>query len=583
MAVDNPPSQTQKFFNFDLVPAVLVPSAFSFYLAVNAGALPSNDYWGIMEKVFSVDGFSPHVEDWLISQNGHIVFIPRIIYAANIILTSGSNIGLTLTTWLFALLQTILLILLLPNSIQNQARKFVMIFGISAFSFTPSAADSWTMGYSGVHWIGADLLAIASITCLVHYLNRGQIWWLAGSLLTAIAAIFTYGTSLVLWLALSGGTLLIGRRLKPGLLLTGLTIIIITRYVETYGAQSKQAISLVDKVYTLTFYTATYLGAIFSTHKIWAAWLGAAGLLLATLVMGQSIVFVARKTRMELFPWLLIIVYTTGNAFITALNRSHLGTNQAMMSRYASLPALFWLSIIIIGLYYLWHYVPRYAPIVFYPAFTVAAGLILAMYPVGITHAKELLRRTTLQPVTILSVNLGIPDELVFPYSITSVPSQFLNLIPALKKYQHVPFNTPPDQTCGEIGQIIPQDLLGPVSLEKINGYFDFMDDFTRNGARVIGWVNQDARSIRCIVLLNNKNTIRGLAAPGFYRPDVKSDLTHQNVGWVGYARTTSADETLTAYVLLNNTSLWLALNNSHSPQSPGPIDRSIYTNLYPN
>ena len=579
MAVDNTPSQTRKFSNFDLGLAVLVPSAFSFYLAVNAGALPGNDYWGIIEKVFSVDGFSQHLENWLVSQNGHIVFIPRIIYAANIILTSGSNIGLTLTTWLFALLQTILLILLLPDSIQNRAVKFAMIFGISAFSFTPSAAHSWILGYSGVHWIAANLLAIASITCLVHYLNRGQLWWLGGSLLAAFAAIFTYGTSLGLWLALSSGTVLIGRRLKPGFLLTGLTIIIITRYISTYGIQSKQAIPLIDRVYPLTHYTVTYLGAIFATDDTAAAWLGVVGLLLAIGIMGYSIL---RPPRMELFPWLLIIIYIAGNAFVTGLNRSHLGTDQAMMSRYASLPALFWLSIIITGLYYWSRFVPYRAPVAYYPVFMVMAGLIIAMYPVGITHAKMLLRRISLQPVTMLSVTMEIPDELVFPFSITPVPSQFLNLIPALKKFKQIPFKTAPDQTCGDIGQIIPQDLLNPVSPEKLSGYFDFMDSFTQNGARVIGWANQDARSIRCIVLLNNENTIRGLAMPGFYRPDVKSDLTHQNVGWVGYARTTSADEILMAYVLLGNNPYWLALNNTHSPQSPGPIDRSIYTNLYP-
>ena len=96
MALDRTPSTTKKPVIFAFILAALIPSVFAFYLAINAGEIASNDYWSIIEKVFSVDGFSTNLDDWLITQNGHIVFIPRIIYAANIILTSGSNIGLTL-------------------------------------------------------------------------------------------------------------------------------------------------------------------------------------------------------------------------------------------------------------------------------------------------------------------------------------------------------------------------------------------------------------------------------------------------------------------------------------------------------
>jgi hypothetical protein len=254
-----------------------------------------------------------------------------------------------------------------------------------------------------------------------------------------------------------------------------------------------------------------------------------------------------------------------------------------MMSRYASLPALFWLSIIIMGMYYLYQIMPNWSPKVFYLIFGVVGVFILAMYSLGITTAKEYLRRTSIQPVTMLSVNLGIPDEFTFPYSITTAPAQFLHLIPALKKYKHIPFNTPPDNSCGQIGQVIPEDLLEPVSSEALRGSFDFMDRFTADGARIVGWGYNDTNNIECVILLNNQKTIRGLTILNYARPDVVQtlNLPVQNVGWVGYARTTSPDEMLTAYAKLSNSISWIALDNSHSLESPGQIDRSIYTKLY--
>jgi hypothetical protein len=575
----------KKIVYFAFVLAALLPSVFAFYLTISAGEIAINDYWGIMEKVFSLDGFSTDLSDWLINQNGHIVFIPRIIYAVNFILTSGSNIGLTLTTWFFALLQMLLLISLLPNSIQNHHIKFIMVLSIGAFCFTPSDADNWTQGYSGVHWIGANLLAVASITCLIRYFGDRRIWGLFGSLLLAIAAIFTYGTSFALWLALSSGILFIGRRPKLGLLFAGFTIIVINRYISNYGTQSKQITSLFENITVLTHYVLTYLGAIFTTNKLMASLLGVVGLLLALWLMTYVMFNQADQVRLELFPWSLILIYAIGNAIITALNRSNFGIEQAMMSRYASLPALFWLSIIIIGMYYLYHIIPKWFSGLFYLAFAVVGMLILGTYSVGITTAKEFFHKKSIQPVTMLSVNLGIPDEFIFPYSITTAPAQFLNLIPALKKYKHIPFNRSLDGTCGEIGQIIPKNSLEPAYSEKLRGSFDFMDGFTADGARVVGWVSNETANIECVTLLNDQNIIRGLTILNFARPDMVQtfNLPYQNVGWVGYAQITSTDEILTAYAKLKGDTSWIALNNTHSLESPGHVDRSIYSLLFLN
>jgi hypothetical protein len=211
--------------------AIFVPAVYALYLVLNAGQIPGLDYWGILEKVFSIQGFSDRWADWLINQNGHIILIPRVIYALNIFITHGSNLGLSLITWLFALLQTILLVRLLPAGPHPRWLTICLIFCISIFTFTPSAAHIWVHGFSGVAWVGANLLAVASIACLTFYLHDDRIGWIFGSMFFALVAVFTYGTSLVLWMALSIGALLVRPRLWPVLLYLGLTIL----YLLTTG------------------------------------------------------------------------------------------------------------------------------------------------------------------------------------------------------------------------------------------------------------------------------------------------------------------------------------------------------------
>lgn len=559
--------------------AVLLPATFALYLAINSGEISTHDYWGIMMQYLTVDGFSHRPADWLQSQNGHILLIPKVIYAVNIVFTQGSNISLSLIAWLFALLQTALLIQLLPYSIQDWRVIVVLAFSISAFSFTPSAVHSWTLGFSGVHWIGANLFAIASIASLTYYFRTEQLAWIFGSLLSATAATFTYGTSLALWPALCIGTLLILPRLRLSLIYIGLTIVVYAQYLSRFGAQSDQSIPSYGSISALILYATTYLGAIFTENNALASLIGAIGALLSMLIAGHLFFRSTSKARLYLLPWFLIQVYTVENAVITALSRSHLGVEQAMVSRYASLPGLFWVSLIVTVMYYLCQPGSNWSWYKFAPAFAVIGILIMAMYPLGFGRAKEFLHRVSLQPLAILSINLGIPDDVAITHSITISPGQFLTMIPILQAHKHIPFNKQ-NYSCPQFGQIIPQDFLTQTSQGNVGGLFDFMDRFTEDGARVVGWAYSENRDIKCIVLLNEENFIRGIAFSGFYRPDVAETLTitDQMTGWMGYVRVSSNNENLTAYALLSGDNHWFALESSHSLEEPGQVDYLMYT-----
>jgi hypothetical protein len=560
---------------------------FALYLALNAGKISSHDYWGIIGTVFSEDGFSSRPADWFVRQNGHILFIPSIIYALNIILTQGSNIGLTLTAWLLALLQTLILIKFIPATIQNRHTKIVLVFSISAFCFTPAAVHSWMLGFSGVHWIAANLLAVAAIACLTFYYRNQRFIWIPASVLLAALATVTYGTAVALWLVLCFGTVVLLPKWRLGLVYILSTAIVYWGYYNYIGSgvlnqnpESGQLISFFERISSLFLYTVTYLGAIFSTNLTVAFIVGFTGLLATVIIFGYLLFGNTKEIRLELYPWLLIQVYIVGNALITAIGRSHLGIEQTMTSRYATLPGLFWASLIVVVMYFLCQSAPKWSWFRHGPIYLGTLLLILAMYPLGITRSKEFLHRISLQPLAMLSTNIGVPDDVAIYHAITISPGQFVTIVPTLKKYGHIPFDQK-DTSCGQLGETIPPSLIQETASKQVNGYFDFIDRFSEDGFRTAGWAHSN-QQIQCIIFLNKENIIRGFALPGTYRPDVADNFNiSQYTGWLGYARISSPDEQLNAYVLLTGKDKWIPLDNTLSPSNPGTIDPDVYTAYY--
>ena len=81
---------------------ILIPASYILYLISQAGELSNFDYWWMTWNFYSVDGFSTNPFNWIFRANEHFVLIPAIIYALNIVVTQGSNIGLCLVagSWL---------------------------------------------------------------------------------------------------------------------------------------------------------------------------------------------------------------------------------------------------------------------------------------------------------------------------------------------------------------------------------------------------------------------------------------------------------------------------------------------------
>ena len=556
---------------------ILIPASYVLYLISQAGDLSNFDYWWMTWNFYSVDGFSTNPFSWIFKANEHFVLIPAIIYALNIVFTQGSNIGLCLVAWFLAWIQCHVLIALLPLKLRNYPLQFIsVILCISIFNFTPAAAHNWMRGFSGVHWIIANLFVICAIFCLQSYVTSlsnkeesKQNIWVIGSIIFGILGCISYSTPLALWPILCAAAVVLRFPRRITYLYFAASIAVIGIYVLTYKTPSHHpSLTKINPLKTLE-YIPTYLGGIFSENVIVASIIGIIGLIAVTGFVSYWL-FVKKVDRPEWLPWLSIQLYTLQTALMAAVSRSGFGLEQATASRYATLPALFWMSTIILTV--LWvrelQPTPRIQGRWLTPLFAVTTVAIILMYGVGGETAIAIARRATYQPLVTLSLQLEITDISLIKDRVGNRPAAFIGLIDALKTNNLVPFNRDikKHNFCAALDTKIDPNLLSAPK-EGVPGYFDTVTKLAPAASRVIGWVGDPENNVKCIAILNQENLVRGFAMSGFPRPDLVNLFgpAYASAAWRGYIQTSPTDKLLTAYASFKNREGWVALRNSQT------------------
>ncbi len=570
---------------------ILIPASYILYLISQAGDLSNFDYWWMTWNFYSVDGFSTNPFNWIFRANEHFVLIPAIIYGLNIVVTQGSNIGLCLVAWFLAWIQCHVLIALLPLKLRRFPLQFIsLLLCISIFNFTPAAAHNWMRGFSGVHWIIANLFVICSIFCLQSYatvlLNKREAepldihsqaepgnvaWkqnkWVIGSIVFGVLGCISYSTPLALWPILCAAAVVLRFPRRITYLYFIASIAVIGIYFLTYKTPSHHpSLTKINPLKTLE-YIPTYLGGIFSENIIVASIIGIIGLIAATGFVGYWL-FVKKVDRPDWLPWLSIQLYTLQTALMAAVSRSGFGVEQATASRYATLPALFWMSTIVLTV--LWvrelQPTPRIQGRWLTPLFAVATVAIILMYGVGGETAMAIARRATYQPLVALSLQLGITDVTLIKDRVGNRPAAFIGLIDALKTNNLVPFNRniKKHNFCAALATKIAPNLLSAPK-DGVPGYFDTVTKLAPKAARVTGWVGDPENNVKCIAILNQENVVRGFAMSGFPRPDLVNLFgpSYEFAAWRGYIQTSPTDKLLTAYASFKNRNGWVALRTS--------------------
>jgi len=588
---------------------ILIPASYILYLISQAGDLSNFDYWWMTWNFYSVDGFSTNPFNWIFRANEHFVLIPAIIYALNIVVTQGSNIGLCLVAWFLAWIQCHVLIALLPLNLRRFPLQFIsLLLCISIFNFTPAAAHNWMRGFSGVHWIIANLFVICSIFCLQSYatvlLNKREALppdihsqaepgnefvgavppcppphlqnkWVIGSIVFGVLGCISYSTPLALWPILCAAAVVLRFPRRITYLYFIASIAVIGIYFLTYKTPSHHpSLTKINPLKTLE-YIPTYLGGIFSENIIVASIIGIIGLIAATGFVGYWL-FVKKVVkrsypvgnRPDWLPWLSIQLYTLQTALMAAVSRSGFGVEQATASRYATLPALFWMSTIVLTVLWVreWQPTPRIQGRWLTPLFAVATVAIILMYGVGGETAMAIARRATYQPLVALSLQLGITDVTLIKDRVGNKPAAFIGLIDALKTNNLVPFNRDikKHNLCAALATKIAPNLLSAPK-DGVPGYFDTVTKLAPKAARVTGWVGDPENNVKCIAILNQENVVRGFAMSGFPRPDLVNLFgpSYEFAAWRGYIQTSPTDKLLTAYASFKNRKGWVALRNS--------------------
>ena len=508
------------------------PAAWVLAQAVSAGRTCANDYWIILSTILEGGHFSTSLARWLEPHNQvHFMPLSKLVYAANVWLTDGSNHGLAVTTWALFLGRWMLLLVLARRADPAGPSPLETLF-ISVFCFSPGAGELWFHGYAGVHSMGADVLALFSIAALCRAANPG---WkdLALALVAGVSAWGFFSSALALWPALMLVAFLRPMTAAQRAVIAAAGLGALLGYALLVDPASRVG-SGMDAERSALF-LLSLLGGIFTFKVEIAALLGLLGLVAGAGLFARRVLGGERLAALA--PWWAMATYALVTAAMMALGRSQLGIEEAVTSRYAHVASLYWLAVIMIGLRRTSSTRrPRAAIRMSLPL--LAAGLVIAMVRVGGIRSRGFLEQARLQPAAELSLHMGIDDPLALRSTISLFVDGKNTLWEEVERLGHVPFDRSPAllESLGRRAE--PDDSAPP-----IGGEIKLLSR-TRGFVRAGGWIDARPSELEELVLADEQGVIRGLALPVPERL-VWPRGADSRMQWMGYAHDAPSLRTL--------------------------------------
>jgi hypothetical protein len=560
--------------------ALLLPGAYVLRLALLAGPLPDLDYWTILASVIDHRGFTPELSAWIRPENEHLLILTRLIYALNVLLSGGHNVGLALWAWGAAFAQGLLLLWLVRRTLfGTPALHLVLALAVGLLVFSPRGWHNWLMGMSGVAWITANLFTVAALTALYRSNSNRSITWLAVSLGCGILATATYSTGLGLWPALVILAFLLGLPPKQLAAVVLSAIAAMAVYAVSYDRPSAHP-ELQQSIALAGDYLLIFLGGAWAMDAQAGRLIGVGGLVLSLVLW---ILFLRRDSDLlgRAAPWIAVQAYTLANGNMAALARSGFGPEQALSSRYASLPALFWIGLFALGslaLPALWR-----KPLITACLACTLILLAVRIFEVSREPTAAYLARAELKPLAAASLYSGARDLALLEKTVAPANAiSFLvrsNAVHGLRRIGHVPFGRL-FQDCPRPGETIAARSL-PDNWDKgPRGELYMAELKGQNTLRLHGWASSDSSNPACVAFANEGGVIRGVAATGYPRTDVAaamSRVTRSDSGWKGYAVVSPEDTRIEAFLLPNAPGPWFKLKGSAVLTRPGDVETMVH------
>jgi hypothetical protein len=484
------------------------------------------DYWTTLLRITNPDG-SAHWRGFLTYQNEHPFTVPSVVYYLDAKLFHGTNHVLGYYSILVAAITVVLLRFLLPKQWSPLARAALTVL-VSAAVFCPSGLWNFSRGMSGTAWLSANVFAVAA----VYFAWRRQT--LVAVPLAALS-VLSYGTGFAAPVAIIGVSLLRKdarwRWLLPtAMLVCAGVIYMATRNPSTTGTGVSHDPALLASTFL------SNLGMLWDpTAGTLAVTLGAAGLLVLALAFTQTW---KRAEFEDLTPWWGVAVYSILAAALISLARSEVFGGSGVQSRYASLSALFWVSVGIVGLRVL---LARRGLALQIGAVVAAVVVFYAESPSLVTEATADNKAQDLL-ATAVRVNAAGPYSTRF-YQ----PAQQIPRLMALHDY---PFSSGYSLGCGGL---VPGDSIDPTKVRTLTlgrgGNYGALDSdaLNVNARQFRGWLQRGRQPIQCVLVIDPAGKIVGGGVSGFPRNDVAQTVPglKADVGFEAVAPSSAANARL--------------------------------------
>ena len=506
----------------------LLPLVWVLRRVMAAPLLSYQDYWDAFYRVTNPDG-SPRLRGFFTYQNEHPFAVPSAVFYTAARIGDGDNSTLGYIVILVAALSVVLLRSLLPRAWSPMARAWMTV-AMSVIVFCPAGLWNFVRGMSGTAWLTANLFAIVAIALAVR--RRTVL-----AIVAALLAVASYGTGFGALVAIAVVALVRRQGRWRVLVPLGLLAVCGAVWVATStgpGSTSGGGVSRNPALLMSTF--LSNLGLLWAPVTAEAGTLlGAAGLALLVVTVGvawrrsASAEDPDNTVFAELAPWWALAAYAVVAAALISLARAEAFIGIGVQSRYASLPALFWIALLVVT-----------ARVLLTSNALAAATAIGAVAVVFVAQSTPLAAQAVgeepAQRLLATAVRLDAADSFGARFQ---RPNE---IIPRLKALHDYPFDDRYSLGCGDLRPGDRVDTSDAATVSTRTGRID-SDQLTVDSRYLRGWL-VDAQPVDCVLLVDRAGTIVGGGAYGFVRPDVAATLhrAQQAVGWEAIAPSTAKD-----------------------------------------
>jgi hypothetical protein len=517
-----------------------IAAALTFRRAITPwSSLPDSDYWGNISGIVTETGVRLDLDTLLRHNNEHIVVIPKLVYAANYLVTSGSNTGLIVYSLAVGIAITALLLFLAREIlIDTPWRLLLCALLFPLVMFSAKLTHSYFLGMSGTIWLTADLFVILSAAALARAVTVESSNWLLLSLLAALIGVLAYSTAIYMLIVLvvfCAAKLLRpklpGPSSRPVLLGTAIAALLVLGLGAAFRNAPKAKPDFAFDIIGLVEFVLIYLGNAFTT--------GPMRLVASLVILAAGVASIwrlaAERRIKETLLWVILFFFAPFNALMTGIGRLGYGVKIAATSRYQSVTAITLIAMIVLVLAALPKTASSRREILWR---NVAFGALLAcaaVIAIDRSYVANYTARNERKVVAEIAMRQGIEGSQHLKAA-TPAFGQLDRALPVLRAAKHAPFHW--RSRCeGMLGQTIAEPT-GPVvgRIETSSAYNVSHGD--GQALELSGFAERDGVTAECLVLVDGTSTAIGAGAPIVKRPDVEQAAGRSLclAGWKGVA-----------------------------------------------